>query len=161
MLQAEGLERKGNCSVSRIFKGGFTRGGRRTWEDVCSTVEEAVETQGQVVKVGFWWEMTCKGQWSLKYGSPKGCGTDGLGKTKAFLHELGNCWLKCEEDLKKGNEQLRCVGYSWAGRKSTDLAKRRRKQNREGKRNGRSTSWVWEEAYENQLLKQIEICFSQ
>lgn len=45
MLEAEGLERKRNCSGSRIFKGGFTRGGRRTWEDAYSTVEEAVETQ--------------------------------------------------------------------------------------------------------------------
>lgn len=53
MLEAEGLERKGNCCVSRIFKGGFTRGGRKTWEDVYRAVEEAVEAQEQVLKVGF------------------------------------------------------------------------------------------------------------
>lgn len=45
MLEANGLERKGNCSVSRIFKGGFTRGGRRRWEDVHGALKEAVETQ--------------------------------------------------------------------------------------------------------------------
>lgn len=45
MLEAKGLERKGNCSVSRIFKGEFTSGGRRRWEDVRGAVEEAVETQ--------------------------------------------------------------------------------------------------------------------
>lgn len=44
MLEAKELQRKGNCSVSRIFKGGFTRGGRR-WEDAHGALEEAVETQ--------------------------------------------------------------------------------------------------------------------
>lgn len=44
-LEVKGLERKGNYSVSRIFKGGFIRRGRKRWENVHSAVEEAVETQ--------------------------------------------------------------------------------------------------------------------
>lgn len=165
MLETKGLERKGNSSISRISKVGCAR--RRRMEMIrCSWCCRRVETQEWSAESRVWWKMPCKGQWSHKYKSPEGCGTDGLRKMKAFLHKLGNCWFKCEEDLKEGAEQPRTVGYSSAGREGTDLAKRRRKNNNEGERDGINTLWVWKRGIREPTkrevgLKQIGVWPSQ